>query len=263
MNGRATLLGTGTSTGIPIIGCDCKVCTSSEERDKRLRCSCLVETENLTVLIDAGPDLREQALTHNIRRIDAVVFSHHHFDHVGGIDDLRPFFFDNREPIPCFADDQTRKLLHSMFSYIFEDGSYPGIPKLKLCDIDGPSINIASRYGHSETLEVIPVPVFHGAIPILGYRIGSFAYITDTNGIPESSLALLQDLDTLVLDGLRPFPHQAHFSISEAVDAATEIGAKQTYLIHMSHHVGHVETDASLPAGINLAYDGLQIDFEV
>ncbi len=197
-----------------------------------------------------------------MKKMDAVLFSHHHFDHVAGIDDLRPFFFDNSNPIPCFADPPTANVLRTMFSYIFEDGTYPGVPKLKLHMIEEAVLDIKSRYGNSATLAVTPVPLYHGKLPILGFRVGNFAYLTDTNGIPDASLKLLGDLDTLVLDGLRPFPHLAHFSIPEAIDAAREIGARQTYLVHMSHHVSHAEVNAALPFGISLAYDGLQIEFE-
>ena len=259
---RVTLLGTGTSTGVPVIGCPCPVCTSDDARDRRLRCAAYVEADTehgpVHLVIDTGPDFRQQALAHGVRAVDAVLFTHHHFDHVVGVDDLRPFLFANRTPIPCYADAGTADVLRAMFRYIFADGTYPGVPLLDLREIDGPR-RIASR-AHGGTVEVTPLRAFHGDLPILGFRIGGFAYLTDVSRIPEATFGALGDLDVLVLDALRPTPHPTHFSIEQATAAAERIGARQTYFIHLTHNVLHAEAEAGLPAGIRLGYDGLTFE---
>ncbi len=256
---RVTLLGTGTSTGIPIIGCRCRVCTSDDERDRRTRCSCYLEVDGVHLVIDTGPDFRAQALSHDIPRIDAALYTHHHFDHIVGIDDLRPFCFDNREPIPCYARPNTADVLHRMFEYIFGDGSYPGVPNLELIPVTGPFV-VSSRYEPDRAAHVMPIEVGHGDLPMFGYRIRDFAYITDTNSIPEDSLQKLDGLDTLVLDALRDRPHPTHFTIDEAVEMAESIGARQTYLIHMTHSVSHAEMERRLPEHVRLGYDGLKME---
>jgi len=257
-----TLLGTGTSTGIPVIGCGCRTCTSDDPRDRRLRCSAYVvahtEAGPVHVLIDAGPDFRQQALQHEIHRVDAVLVTHHHFDHVVGLDDLRPYFFDNRARIPIYASESTAEVLDRSFPYLFRDGTYPGVARLDLRRISGP-FSIASRYVEAD-LAIEPLEAFHGAMPVLGYRIGRFAYLTDVSAIPEPSLARLQDLDVLILDALRREPHQTHLSLAEAALLAQRIGARQTYFIHMTHSVVHAEDDAALPEGINLGWDGLSFE---
>ena len=255
---KVTLLGTGTSTGIPVIGCTCNVCSSDDPRDKRLRCSCLIEVNGLNILIDAGPDFRLQAIRAQINRIDAVLITHHHFDHVAGLDDLRPYFFENRSPIPCFAHPETAQALRSRFWYIFEDNSYPGVANLRLHDIEG-TFTVSGRYGQTETVEVTPLEVFHGTLLVLGFRIGRFAYITDTNQIPESNFPLLHDLHTLVIDALRHEPHSTHFSINEAIAISRRVSPEQTYFTHMTHRLLHAQEDPQLPDHIHLGYDGLEI----
>jgi phosphoribosyl 1,2-cyclic phosphate phosphodiesterase len=254
-----TLLGTGTSTGVPVIGCSCEVCTSDDRRDDRTRTSCLVETDGLGIVIDTGPDFRNQALREDIERVDAVLYTHHHFDHVAGLDDLRPYFFRQREPIPCFAGAGTARVLRSMFEYIFADGSYPGTPDLDLREIDGP-FAVHARGNDGISVQVTPVEVLHGRLPMFGYRIGRFAYLTDTSHIPEASYALLEDLDVLVLDALRQEAHPTHFTVEEAVATALRIGARQTYFVHMTHTVLHERDNADLPAGIDFGYDGLRFE---
>ena len=256
-----TLLGTGTSTGIPVIGCSCRVCRSDDPRDRRSRCACLVRVNGLHLVIDTGPDFRRQALHEGFDRVDAVLFTHHHFDHVVGLDDLRPFLFRNDRPIPCFARPNTAEVLRRMFSYIFADGTYPGVPDLALYDLTGP-VDIRGRYEPGRSVRVVPVEVLHGTLPIYGYRIGRFAYLTDTNHIPESSFPLLEDLDVLVLDALRHEPHPTHFTIDEAVATAQRIGARETYFIHMTHSILHAEEARHLPDGIFLGYDGLTVKVE-
>jgi len=256
---RVTLLGTGTSTGVPVIGCTCPVCRSTDPRDRRLRCACYIEVGGLHLVIDAGPDFRQQALRAGIERVDAVLVTHHHFDHIAGLDDLRPFFFGNLRPIPCYTLHDTAEVLRRMYNYIFVDRSYPGVPKLNLVEVDGP-FEVVSRYAEGRAVRVEPVEVFHGEMPVLGYRVGRFAYVTDTNNIPDHSLARLRGLDVLVLDGLRHEPHRTHFTIEAATRMAQRIGARQTYLIHMTHNILHDEADALLPDGVNLGYDGLTFD---
>lgn len=261
-NVHVTLLGTGTSTGVPVIGCGCRVCQSEDPRDVRMRCAGLVEAGGQTLLIDAGPDFRQQALRFGIDRLDAVLFTHHHFDHVVGLDDLRPFFFRNRAPLPCYAPPATAERLRTMFPYIFVHDHYKAAPKLELREIGTEPFVTHGRYpgARSRPVEVTPIRLFHGEMPIAGYRVGRFAYLTDTSRIPEESFAHLGGLDTLVLDALRREPHATHFSIDEAVDAARRIGARQTYFIHMTHNVPHAEEDARLPSGIHLGYDGLSFE---
>ncbi|NND71136.1 MAG: MBL fold metallo-hydrolase [Rhodothermales bacterium] len=258
---RVTLLGTGTSTGVPVIGCDCDVCTSEDPRDTRMRCSCLIEVNGMSLLIDSGPDFRQQALSYGIKRVDAVLYTHHHFDHVAGMDDLRPFLFGNRLPIPCYARPNTSSVLRKMYNYIFSDGSYPGVPRLELKDLCGP-FSMTGRYEPKSSITVTPIEVIHGELELYGYRIGDFAYVTDTNNIPDSSIEQLRNLDVLVLDALRDQPHPMHFTIDEAVQTATRIGAKKTYFIHMTHTVSHAATEKRLPENIHLAYDGLVVELD-
>ncbi len=254
---EVTLLGTGTSTGIPVIGCTCRVCMSSDPRDQRLRCAVQVKAGGVELIIDTGPDFRRQALREGISRVDAVLFTHHHFDHVVGLDDLRPFFFGNKRPLPCYARANTAEVLRRMFPYIFCDRSYPGVPHLELFDVNAP-FEVQNRYEEGPPVPVVPIEAFHGELPIYGYRIGRFAYLTDTSCIPPHSFDRLKGLDVLVLDALRHEPHPTHFSFDEAVAVAERIGAQQTYFVHMTHSILHAEEDGVLPDGIALGYDGLR-----
>ena len=252
---KVTFLGTGTSHGVPMIGCDCATCRSSDPRDTRLRPSIFVTTDDdVRLLVDAGPDLRLQALTHDIRRVDAIVFTHGHADHILGIDDVRRYNSLGRGPMPCYADAATVWDIRRMFAYAFDPGSPKGggLPRLELFTIAGPFC-----IGRQET---VPVPIFHGERPILGLRMGRFAYLTDCSRIPDESLALLDGLDVLVLDALRVRPHPTHFSLDEAVAAARAIGASRTYFTHMCHDLQHAPTCERLPGRISLAYDGLVVE---
>ncbi len=254
-----TLLGTGTSTGIPVIGCDCDVCTSEDPRDARTRCACYVQVGSMGILIDTGPDFRRQALREGIERIDAVCYTHHHFDHVVGIDDLRPFFFENKRPIPCYAHADTAARLRRNYDYIVGDNPYPGAANLNVEVVDAP-FEVPSRYDDAAPVSIDPVQLRHGDMPVYGYRLGRFAYLTDASAIPESSFDRLQGIDVLVLDALRSEPHPTHFSFEEAVAAARRIGARTTYFVHMTHAVPHAEAEAALPDDIHLAYDGLTLE---
>lgn len=250
------ILGSGTSTGIPVVGCRCAVCRSLDPRNQRTRCSALLRCAGRNLLIDTSTDLRQQALREDIRHVDAVFYTHSHADHVHGIDDLRGFNVPGEKTIPLYADPDTLTSLRKNFNYIFGQSQASGhIPKLSLHPVDGP----VRLFG----LEMIPVPLHHGSRMATGYRCGPIAYLTDCNGIPDSSLALLDDLELLILDGLRFKPHPTHFNIPEAVSTAQLIGAKQTLLTHLSHDVDHQCHDTDLPDGINLAYDGQHFSFTI
>jgi phosphoribosyl 1,2-cyclic phosphate phosphodiesterase len=252
---RVTFLGTGTSTGIPVIGCQCRVCTSGHPLNQRLRQSVLIEANGKYGLIDTTPDLRTQLLRNPIPRLDFVLFTHSHADHLMGLDDIRPFNFRQRESIVAYANPNTAKAIRRAFSYIWDMSTQigGGKPQLDLREVE-------DAFTH-DGIEIIPIPVAHGEWTILGFRIGRFAYITDTNGIPPESRRLLEGIDILALDGLRPGPnHPTHFTIAQAVACAEEIGARETWLIHLAHEVDHEEAEAMLPPGIRIAYDGLVLD---
>lgn len=252
---RVTFLGSGTSTGVPVVGCHCRVCTSNDPRDTRLRQSVKIEAEGKHFLIDTSPDLRLQLLRDPIPRLDFILYTHSHSDHMMGLDDVRPFNFRQREPISAFANPHTAKAIRRAFSYIWDDSTQigGGKPQLDLIEIEEP-------FTH-EGIEITPIPVTHGNWTILGFRIGRFAYITDTNGIPPESMKLLEGVEILALDGLRVAPtHSTHFVIAEAIEAAHLIQPKETWLIHLTHEVLHAEVDATLPPGFKLAWDGLVLE---
>ncbi len=248
-----TFLGTGTSTGVPQIGCECPVCRSTDMRDKRLRCSGLIEVNGQRILIDCGPDFREQMIRLNdFRAIDAVLITHEHYDHVGGLDDLRPFcvFGD----MTVYAEHYTAERLRQRIPYCFAEQLYPGVPRIELKEL------AALQPFTVGSVEIMPIRVFHAKMPILGYRIGKMAWITDMLELPDVSLEQLKDLDVLVLNALRREPHISHQTLEQALSTAKRVGARQTYLIHMSHQMGlHSEVSKILPDTISLAYDGLSI----
>ena len=256
---RVTLLGTGTSTGVPVIGCRCRVCTSDDVRDRRTRSACIVEANGVTILVDTGPDFRFQMLREGIRHVDAVLFTHHHFDHVAGIDDLRPFTFDNPCPMPCYARENTVAALQARFTYIFGDSTYPGAPHLVLRAVDN-RFQVTGRGDPSRSASVTPISVLHGSLPLFGYRIGRFAYITDASFIPDESYALLEGLDVLVLNALREERHPTHFAFEEAVRAAQRIGARKTWFTHVTHSLLHEESGMRFPENTWLGYDGLRFE---
>jgi len=253
-----TLLGTGTSTGVPVLGCDCAVCTSDDPHDTRTRCACYVRAGDMGILIDTGPDFRQQALREGIERIDAVCYTHHHFDHVVGLDDLRPYFFNNDRVMPAYMHPDTAGVLRENYDYIFGTDPYPGAANVQIDVVEGP-FSIPSRYDDGAPVSVDPILLHHGSTPVYGYRIGRFAYLTDVSAIPEASYDGLDGVDVLVLDALRPRPHPTHFSFDEAVAVARRIGARQTYFVHMTHNVRHAEANARLPDDVQLAYDGLTV----
>lgn len=251
---KFTILGSGTSTGVPMVGCRCPVCRSTDPRDVRTRTSLLISHEERNILVDTSTDLRHQALREGITHIDAVLFTHPHADHVNGIDDLRGFHLLRKNVIPCYASGPTFTTLMNGFSYIFiaqEGSGYT--PLLKPHHIAGPF----ELFG----LTVIPVPLTHGVISALGFRIGGCAYLTDCNEIPESSLALLRELDILIIDGLRWNPHPTHFSIGAAISAVKELRPERVILTHLSHDVLYSD-GGKLPPGFEFAYDGMSFELE-
>ena len=252
---RLLFLGSGTSYGVPVIGCDCPVCRSDDSRNRRTRASVLVEAAGTRILIDTATELREQALRHRLETVDAVLYTHSHADHLHGIDDLRSFSGRVRRPIPVYGDAYTTSFIKTHYEYIFRDPDFRlgwGIPRLDLRAIAG-----LTRVGN---VDVLPVPLFHGRRLILGYRMGGLAYLTDCSGIPDASWPLLENLDTLVLDALREQPHATHFSISEALEVVSRLAPRRAYFTHLSHDVDHAAMEARLPDSVRLAYDGLELE---
>jgi len=250
---KVTFLGTGTSQGIPIIGSQHPVCLSTNPKDKRLRVSVLLEWGDFTILIDCGPDFRQQLLRTNCTRIDAVLFTHEHSDHTAGIDDLRPFYF-RQGNLPIYAHQRVLDALKKRFDYIFRtDNKYPGVLTL-----DTNTIQNTPFFVHNK--KVMPIEVLHHKLPIFGFRIGDFAYITDAKTVPESEIEKLKNLDVLVVNALREKPHLSHFNLDEALAFINRIGPKKAYLTHISHHMGfHDEVQKKLPKSVFLAYDQLEI----
>jgi phosphoribosyl 1,2-cyclic phosphate phosphodiesterase len=248
-----TFLGTGTSNGIPVIGCDCDVCHSPDPRDRRTRTSALVRYNGLSILIDTATELRAQALANDVRRVDAVLMTHAHADHTGGFDDLRRFNEMQQQHIPLFADAITAETMRERFAYAFRDDFpfYGAKPDLILHEIDGPIDLFGER--------IIPIPVLHGRLPITGFRFGNLAYITDAKVVPPESLELLRDLDVLVLNALREKSAPTHLSFAEAVEVIETIRPRRAYLVHLSHATSHDDAQALLPSGVEVAWDGLVV----
>jgi phosphoribosyl 1,2-cyclic phosphate phosphodiesterase len=241
-----------------MIGCECAVCTSTDPRDNRLRPSIYVEVpDRARLLVDTTPDLRQQALRHRIRRIDAILFTHSHADHILGLDEVRRFNTIQGAPIACYADRGAWDVLKRTFYYAFDGLAREGggVPQLIDVEVGGPFTVSGVR--------VVPVPLFHGTMPILGFRLGSFAYLTDCSRIPDESWPLIAGVDTLVLGALRDEPHPTHFTVAEAVAAIERASPRRAYLTHMNHDLGHAATSARLPAGVELSYDGLVLDVAV
>ena len=253
-----TFLGTGTSVGVPMIGCDCKVCTSDNPRNHRFRCAGLIKLPNGNILIDTPPELRLQLLRAKVGAIHSVLFTHYHADHLHGLDDLRPIQHLLGQPVPLYCAEDVEDRIRSAFSYAFEivkpGKSKTYVPKLSFERIKTSPINVLGEL-------VTPVPLVHGNFDVLGFRIKAMAYCTDVNHIPETSMELLQGLDILILDALRDKPHPAHFNLEQALEVIKVLKPKQAYLTHLCHDMDHDEVESRLPKGVNLAYDGLSFEF--
>jgi len=250
---RITFLGTGTSQGVPVINCDCPVCTSTNPKNKRLRCSVMIETRNTNILIDTSTDMRQQFLTYPFDRIDAILFTHAHADHIFGLDELRRFNYIQNQMIPVYGNTDTINHIKRVFGYAFTYGKLvPGIPNI--------SANIVENEFKVCDADIIPIPLLHGHDMILGYRVGNFAYCTDVSHIPKKSYSLLQNLDVLIVGALRERKHTKHFNLDEAISETEKIKAKKTYLTHISHMLDHDKHSQKLPESCSFAYDGLSIE---
>lgn len=246
-------MGTGTSQGVPVIACDCNVCHSTDQHDKRLRTSLLLETADTTLLFDAGPDFRQQMLRENVMKLDSILLTHEHKDHISGMDDVRAFNYKSQDAIDIYSEERVQKAVQKEYSYVFSDFKYPGIPKMRLNLIKEPFFQIRE-------IKLIPIRVFHYRLPVYGFRVGNFAYITDANYIPEESKEKLYGVKYLVINALRKEKHISHFNLREAMDFIREISPKKAFITHISHQMGyHHEVSKELPSEIMLAYDGLSI----
>lgn len=253
---KITFLGTGTSSGVPLIGCDCEVCSSADKKDNRLRSSILVQSATTTFVVDTGPDFRYQMLRQKIKHLDAVLFTHPHKDHMAGLDDIRAFNFFTKKPIDVYADSLTEEAVRRDFYYAFTDTKYPGIPELNLNTISLEPFTIGD-------IPVIPILVWHLKMPVMGFRFGKFTYITDANRIEESEREKIRGSEAMVLNALRKQKHISHFTLEEAIEMVQELKVPEAYFTHISHQLGrHDEIETELPDGIHLAYDGLTLSFE-
>lgn len=249
-----TFLGTGTSQGVPVIACDCEVCTSRDKRDSRLRTSVLIEGYGRSIVVDSGPDFRYQMLRANVNHLDAIVFTHEHKDHIAGLDDIRAFNYRQNGPLDVYADERVQAALKREFAYIFDDFKYPGVPQLTLHTIGLEPFNIGE-------VQLTPIEVLHFKLPVLGFRIHDFTYITDAKSVSEPEKEKIKGSKILVINALQKQEHISHFTFDEAIEFAQEIGADKTFFTHISHRLGtHEAISAVLPPDIELAYDGLALD---
>lgn len=249
---KLTIFGCGTSTGVPIIGCHCETCSSTDERNRRTRSSALIQTAGKNILIDTSTDLRTQALANRVEKIDSVLFTHAHADHIHGIDDLRSFNMAQKSAIPCYGSAATIGRIKVMFDYIFRTDVDDGWkPNLTVTEVDGPF--------EASGVRITPIEIFHGKAAIFGYRVGDIAYLTDCSSIPDSSLEKLKGLKLLVLGALRHKPHPTHFTIDQAIEASMKIGPQRTVLTHLGHNLDYPKDNPKLPEGVELAYDGMVI----
>ena len=253
---KLTFLGTGTSQGVPVIACNCPACRSTDEYDKRLRASVLLEIGDIALVIDAGPDFRQQMLRANVKRLDGILLTHEHKDHVAGLDDVRAFNYITSEAVKIYAEKRVQETLRKEYSYAFEEEKYPGVPEFNLQTIDESPFKIAG-------IDIIPIRVMHYHLPILAYKIGNIAYVTDANFIEEKEKEKLRSLDILIINSVRFEKHLSHYSVPEVIKLVDELRPKKAYLTHLSHQIGlHRDIQEKLPANLSAAYDGLSLDIE-
>jgi phosphoribosyl 1,2-cyclic phosphate phosphodiesterase len=253
---KLTFLGTGTSQGIPLIGCQCPICLSTDSKDKRLRTSVMIQSETTTVVIDSGPDFRQQMLREDVRKLDGLVFTHSHKDHLAGMDDIRAFNYIQKKDMDVYANEETQAMIRNDFAYIFNNNSYPGIPQVQMHLIDK---NNAFTIGD---ITFLPIEVMHFKMKVLGFRVENLTYITDANFISAEEKQKIIGSDILILNALRREKHISHFTLDEAIEISNELESKQTYFTHISHQLGlHKEVEKELPLGKNLAFDMLTIEF--
>ena len=257
MQGKLTILGSGTSQGVPVIGCDCRVCSSSDKRDKRTRTSVLIHINGENHVIDTGPDFRTQMLRENIQSLKSVIFTHEHKDHIAGLDDIRPFNFKEKRSMNVYATDRVREALLREYHYIFADKKYPGVPNVNLSIIENEKFEIDTG------IEIEPIEVLHYKLPVFGFRIGDITYITDAKTISEEEKDKIKGSNILIINALRREPHMSHFNLDEALAFINEINPNHAYLTHISHLFGtHTEIEKELPSNVHMAYDGLSLDFK-
>jgi phosphoribosyl 1,2-cyclic phosphate phosphodiesterase len=248
---KVTVLGSGTSQGVPVIACDCSVCSSADTRDKRLRTSVMIETKGKVFVIDTGPDFRQQMLTYKVKDLTAVLFTHEHKDHVAGLDDVRAFNFKLKRHVDVYAEQRVQESLQREYAYIFAENKYPGIPQINMHTIQNKPFSI-------EGIDIIPIRAYHHKLPVFGFRIHNFAYLTDVKTVPEAEKSKLEKLEVLILTALRKEEHISHMNLKEALELISEIRPRICYLTHLSHTFGlHAEEEVRLPPGVKIAYDGL------
>ncbi|NQY68250.1 MAG: MBL fold metallo-hydrolase [Flavobacteriales bacterium] len=251
---KVTFLGTGTSQGVPVIACDCDVCISTDSKDNRLRTSIMIEVNDKVIVVDTGPDFRQQMLRHKVKDLTAVLFTHEHKDHVAGLDDVRAFNFKLKKDMDVYATDRVQEALKREFHYVFSGNNYPGIPKIELHDLYIEPFEI-------EGIKIIPFIVYHHKLPVVGFRIGDFTYITDANRIPEESKVIIRGSKYIVVNALRKEEHISHFNLEQAIAFVNEMKPEDAYLTHVSHYMGkHADVENELEDGIHLAYDGLVLE---
>jgi phosphoribosyl 1,2-cyclic phosphate phosphodiesterase len=250
---KITFLGTGTSQGVPVIACECATCVSDDSKDKRLRASLLVETSANTIVIDAGPDFRQQMLNARVKKLDAIFLTHEHKDHIAGMDDLRAFNYKSQAAIDIYAEERVQNAIRKEYAYVFAENQYPGVPKMELHNIDAFNIELKGDI-------IIPLRIFHYRLPILGFRIGDMAYVTDANYIPEETKEKLIGVKYLVINALRKEKHISHFSLGEALNLIEEVSPRKAFITHIGHQMGkHAEVNRELPLNVTLAWDGLEV----
>jgi len=251
---KLTFLGTGTSQGVPVVACQCPVCLSDNIKDKRLRASVMIETENLRLVVDAGPDFRQQMLLHQVRNLNGILLTHEHVDHIFGLDDIRAFNWVQKQATDIYAEERVQIAIRRIFDYVFANFKYPGIPQMHLHLIENTPFTI-------DGLEIIPIRGYHYKLPVFGFRFGKIAYVTDVNRLEDAELDKLRGLDVLVINALRKEVHISHYNLSQALEIIAEVKPEKAYLTHLSHQMGfHNEVQQELPENVFLSYDGLELE---